>query len=120
MSPRAPKKCGRAGCETRVTATTYCTVHTPVWRNPSHRRERLPADWDERRDAVRARAHGRCQALTHHPDCTGLGTECDHITPGDNHHLTNLQWLSTPCHKAKTATETRQRNRARASRNTHR
>lgn len=113
MSPRAPKKCGKPGCEDRVTATTYCAAHTPVWKNPSGRRQRLPADWDERRDAVRVRAHGRCQALTHQPECSGLGTECDHITPGDNHALTNLQWLSTPCHKKKTADETRARNRAR-------
>lgn len=26
--PRAPKKCGRLGCETRVIARVYCDVHT--------------------------------------------------------------------------------------------
>lgn len=114
MSPRAPKKCGRTGCDTRVTGATYCAEHTPVWKNPSGRRDRLPADWDERRDAVRVRAHGRCQARTHHPECTGMGSECDHIHAGDDHSLTNLQWLSKPCHKAKTAAESRDRNRARA------
>jgi 5-methylcytosine-specific restriction endonuclease McrA len=46
-----------------------------------------------------------CEAQVHHPECDGTGNECDHIEPNDNHALTNLQWLSTACHKAKTLKE---------------
>lgn len=120
--PRAPKKCGRPDCQQRVTGRTYCPNHTPVWRG-STRRSRLPADWDTRRAAAQTAAHGRCEMTTrlnrpHHRDCNGTGTECDHITAGDNHEPTNLCWLSTPCHKVKTASETRARNRTSARRST--
>lgn len=80
------------------------------WAN-SDRASRLPADWAARKRATRLRAHGRCEAHHHHPDCDGRGTECDHIHTGDDHSLTNLQWLSKPCHRAKTTEETRARNR---------
>ena len=46
-----------------------------------------------------------CQAAVHAPDCHGIGAECDHIKPGDDHSLSNLQWLSAPCHLAKTLRE---------------
>lgn len=80
----------------------------------SDRRKRLPADWPTIRDEVKRRAHNRCQATTHAPGCHGVGTDADHITPGDDHSLDNLQWLSSACHKAKTAQEAATRNRARA------
>lgn len=81
----------------------------------SDRRTRLPHNWATIRAQVKARARGQCQATTHHPHCNGRGTDADHIKPGDNHNLTNLQWLSAPCHKAKTAAETSQRNKANAA-----
>jgi len=82
----------------------------------STRAQRLPPNWPTIRDQVRDRAAGRCQAHPHHaPGCDGWGAEADHITPGDDHSLTNLQWLSTPCHQAKTAQEAAARNRARAA-----
>lgn len=77
------------------------------------RRYRLPSDWGRRKAAVRARAHGRCQAASHAPGCNGVGTECDHIVAGDDHDLDNLQWLSHECHKAKTERENAERNRRR-------
>ena len=76
----------------------------------SNRRYRLPADWARRIAIVRARAHGRCQADHHASGCDGIGTDCDHINPGDDNSLDNLQWLSHECHKAKTARESAQRN----------
>ena len=76
----------------------------------SHRRDRLPHDWQRIRAAVRARANGRCQAKQHANGCNGIGTDCDHIIPGDDNSLDNLQWLSSACHKAKTARETAARN----------
>lgn len=88
----------------------------------STRRQRLPANWDTIRTQVRDRAHGRCQgqdvlkvgAIGHAPRCNGKGNDADHIKPGDDHGMGNLQWLSTPCHTAKTARETAERNKAQA------
>lgn len=81
----------------------------------SNRRQRLPKDWPTIRARVIADAHGHCQATTHAPDCNGHATDVDHITPGDNHQLSNLQALSAACHRAKTAHESAQRSRARAA-----
>jgi len=78
--------------------------------NSSNRGSRLPDDWPERRAKVRGRAHGLCQAKQHVPECDGIGTDCDHIIAGDDHSLDNLQWLSHPCHKAKTERENAERN----------
>lgn len=80
----------------------------------STRSERLPADWDSIRRAVKRRARGRCEATKHDPRCPGTGAECDHITPGDDHSLSNLQWLSTECHKAKTSADNAAANHERA------
>ena len=81
----------------------------------SDRRQRLPADWPAIRRAVKRRAIGQCQATNHHPDCNGIGTDADHIRQGDNHSLDNLQWLSGPCHWAKTKAENAARNKANAA-----
>lgn len=81
----------------------------------STRAARLPPDWPNIRTLVKQRARGRCQASEHHPDCNRIGTDVDHIEQGDNHALDNLQLLSGPCHRAKTARETAERNRARAA-----
>lgn len=78
----------------------------------STRRARLPKDWPKRVAATKARAKGRCEGVTlagespwHAADCDGFGRECDHHERGDDHALSNLRWLSTPCHKAKTEAE---------------
>lgn len=76
----------------------------------SHRHDRLPEDWQLIRAEVKARANGRCQAKQHANGCNGIGTDCDHIIPGDNNSLENLRWLSNACHKAKTVRETAARN----------
>lgn len=68
----------------------------------STRRRRLPSNWEAIRAKVKARAHGRCEALAHVPDCDRIGTQCDHIKAGDDHSMRNLQWISAPCHAAKT------------------
>lgn len=80
-----------------------------VW-STSDRKQRLPDNWPAIRKQVKARAKGRCQATTHAKGCGGWGSDADHITPGDNHHPDNLQWLSGPCHRAKTARESAARN----------
>ncbi len=33
--PRAPKKCARDGCETRIVGRTYCPPHTPDRPSPT-------------------------------------------------------------------------------------
>lgn len=80
----------------------------------SDRRERLPDDWPQLREAVRDRAGGRCEASPHALGCDRIGSECDHVIEGDNHSLDNLAWLSKSCHKAKTARDAARRNHARA------
>lgn len=81
----------------------------------SDRRFRLPRNWPELKRKVKHRARGLCEAERHHPDCDGIGTDCDHVVQGDDHSLTNLQWLSAPCHRAKTNDENAARNRANAA-----
>lgn len=87
------------------------------WQN-SDRRSRLPSDWPKRVAATKERAAGRCEGVSIHneprwhvTDCPGIGRECDHDRRGDDHSLTNLRWLSTECHKAKTAAERPTRSR---------
>lgn len=80
----------------------------------SDRRTRLPRDWSAIRRQVKARAHGLCEYAHHVDACDGIGTDADHVRAGDDHTLNNLQWLSEPCHKHKTATETAARNHANA------
>lgn len=79
----------------------------------SDRKERLPDDWPKIRARVKARANGKCEATQHAKKCNGTGTDADHITPGDDHSMNNLQWLSYPCHLSKTAREAAARNRER-------
>lgn len=71
----------------------------------SNRRSRLPRDWEARRRIVIARDNGRCQAMIGGASCPSDGTEVDHIVPGDNHDLTNLQLLCKACHSWKTRGE---------------
>lgn len=75
----------------------------------SDRRTRLPDDWHATRARVRKRAGGRCEWVL--PDgtrCPTPGTDCDHVTPGDDHGMGNLQWLCYPHHKVKTAHDNRE------------
>lgn len=71
----------------------------------STRRDRLPADWRERRFRVRLRAGGLCEWVEGGRRCRRPGSDCDHIIPGDNHRLSNLQWLCRPHHLAKSSRE---------------
>lgn len=78
----------------------------------SDRAARLPGDWAKRRSAVRTRAGNRCEWVDNDGRCTLQGRECDHVEAGDNHDLSNLQWLCRPHHEAKSlqeATEARRR-----------
>lgn len=50
--PRAPKKCGRLGCEARVTGRTYCPDHAKRPPSPSSIAARDPAESARRARAV--------------------------------------------------------------------
>ncbi len=67
----------------------------------SDRRSRLPANWSTLVRTVKRRDEGVCQK------CGRLGAEVDHIVPGDNHDLSNLQLLCSRCHRIKTLAEAR-------------
>lgn len=69
----------------------------------STRATRLPDDWPARRDAVLRRDRRVCQIQM--PGCVDLATEADHIEPGDNHELTNLQAACYWCHGKKSSAE---------------
>lgn len=77
----------------------------------STRSRRLPPDWDSRRRATFRRDRWRCRwtlASGHrcrYTDPTGHALECDHVIPGDDHRLVNLQTLCKPHHRAKTQAE---------------
>lgn len=72
----------------------------------SDRRERLPANWAELREAVMRRAGGRCEAIKSSGQrCPNGGRDCDHIQAGDDHSLSNLQWLCIWHHRAKSSAE---------------
>jgi len=82
----------------------------------STRAARLPADWSTRRMLVRVRAGGRCEVVESGVRCHFLGAECDHVIPGDNHDLDNLQWICRPHHAAKSSREGNAAPRVRRSR----
>lgn len=69
----------------------------------SDRRERLPKDWGIRRAKVLERDRYQCKIQG--DGCVSLGVEVDHIIPGDDHSLGNLQAACSWCHGKKTATE---------------
>lgn len=98
------KVCAKPGCP-ELSKSTYCPAHTPAAWTGSTRRSRLPDDWNKRRARVFARDNHTCRACQGER-CGNRNLECDHITPGDNHSLDNLQTLgAVPCHTEKTSAE---------------
>lgn len=65
----------------------------------STRRDRLPADWKQRRRLVLERDGHSCR------HCGAQATDVDHVRAGDDHSLGNLQALCRACHRRKTAAE---------------
>lgn len=76
----------------------------PNWEG-STRKARLPKDWHLRRAAVKRRAGGRCEKVTNGARCTNRGRDCDHIKAGDDHAISNLQWLCPAHHSVKSSRE---------------
>ncbi|MEU0577877.1 HNH endonuclease signature motif containing protein [Streptomyces griseoincarnatus] len=73
----------------------------------SNRRERLPDNWAAIRRRIIRRDGGVCVAplLDSGQRCGEYGTDVDHIIPGDNHDLSNLQLLCRWHHTRKTQRE---------------
>lgn len=77
----------------------------------SDRKDRLPADWDERCRTVKDRDGWRCtQRLPSGRRCprgraTGHRVEVDHRIPGDDHSLSNLRCLCEHHHGKKSSRE---------------
>jgi 5-methylcytosine-specific restriction protein A len=69
----------------------------------STRRQRLPADWPERRLVVLERDGWQCKLR--YRVCVGAATDADHIKRGDDHSLENLQAACQPCHRLKSSQE---------------
>lgn len=115
MSPRAPKACGRTGCEARVTARTYC---------PAHQAEHTArSTWG--RGSTRSSRAMRATVLRLHPHCylrfegcTITSTEDDHVVPlsqGGTDHISNHNGACHHCHDIKSrreATDARRAHRA--------
>ncbi|WP_159795672.1 HNH endonuclease [Puerhibacterium puerhi] len=77
----------------------------PGWTN-SNRRDRLPKDWQAIRHRVFRRDGGRCCIPL--PDgrrCPNAATQVDHIIPGDDHSLDNLQSICDDHHRVKSSSE---------------
>ena len=106
----------RAACHA-ISVSTSPTLDASMSWEFSNRGERLPSNWRQLRDLVRRRAGGRCEWNEQGQRCQEPGTDCDHITHGDDHSITNLQWLCAAHHLVKTQSEAaraRARNRAKA------
>jgi 5-methylcytosine-specific restriction protein A len=101
--PRAPKLCSRPDCPN----VQPCPDHQRKPWQGSTRRSRLPGDWERRRRSVLARDE-ICRICN-----DALATEVDHIVPGDDHSLANLQGVCARCHAAKTRAEAAEARRER-------
>lgn len=77
----------------------------PQWSN-STRRDRLPEDWLKRRGKVLKRDNFRCRGrLPSGRRCGAYANQVDHIRPGDDHSMENLQSLCEDCHAKKSSSE---------------
>jgi len=72
----------------------------------SDRKDRLPSDWSTRRVRVLRRDSYRCQARDSlGVPCGELANQVDHVDPGDDHSLDNLQALCRWHHARKSSAE---------------
>ncbi len=111
--PRAPKKCGREGCEVRVAGARYCPAHKSQWEYNRAPRTST-AGHKAWRLAILNRDHWFCQIRL--PGCTRRATIADHITAvafgGAQYDLGNGQAACQSCSDEKSkgeATEGRRR-----------
>jgi 5-methylcytosine-specific restriction endonuclease McrA len=75
----------------------------------SDRASRLPKGWAKIRRAAMDRDGWSCQWVRVDTGelCGAHASDCDHIIPGDDHSLTNLQALCSYHHRSKSSSEGR-------------
>lgn len=95
--------CLTIGCDEYAVEHSRCAAHYVPYRG-STRKERLPKDWQARRQQVLIRDKSIC-----HVCGVGGADAVDHIVAGDDHSFANLgaihQNVPPYCHRAKTAME---------------
>jgi 5-methylcytosine-specific restriction endonuclease McrA len=76
-----------------------------AWQG-STRRARLPNDWARTRRRVLRRDGHACQSVFSDGRRCGMpANQVDHIEPGDDHSMANLQALCGWCHARKSSSE---------------
>ena len=101
---RAPTPCLVIDCNNHAIYKGRCEEHRPEFWVGSTRKERLPKDWNTRRQIVLSRDKGICYL------CNNPGADTvDHVERGDNHDLANLKAVHDRvyphCHRYKTSRE---------------
>lgn len=96
--------CIEQGCPNYATFKGRCKRHQLPAFATNFRKERLPDDWNIRRNTVLRRDNAICYI------CGGPNADSvDHIIAGDDHSLDNLapchQNVAPFCHRKKTAQE---------------
>lgn len=72
----------------------------------STRKETLPPDWPQRRQAVFARDGNRCVVIKKDGRrCWDKATDCDHIGNREDHSLANLRSLCSWHHQRRSSTQ---------------
>jgi len=114
----APTPCLTQGCYEPVVDHGRCETHKRPAFEKSTRKQRLPKDWNTRRQIVMARDKGICYL------CGGEGADTvDHIKQSlqDDHSLGNLgsvhDRVYPHCHRYKTAAEGHEAQRLRRNQN---
>lgn len=78
---------------------------SPQWKGSS-RKSRLPHNWHQIRKRVFAeKGHYCLWQMNNGSYCGAYANQVDHIVPGDDHSITNLQPLCEDHHKIKSSSE---------------
>lgn len=100
--PRAPKACGKPGCDERVRGRRYCEAHTVAWEGSTR----------SGANTTQADKRLRAQVLAEEPVCAcgAPSTEAGHIVPhahGGAYVRENLRGQCTRCNRKQIQTDRR-------------
>lgn len=114
MNEYAPTPCIEPNCFKMVVKKGRCAKHQLPAYITNYRNDRLPSDWNTRRQIVLRRDKHICYICQE-----AKATEVDHIVnETDDHSLENLAAVCKECHSKKTnreAQEAKQRMRTKMS-----